>query len=223
MFPVSDVIPSRKLPVVTLSLIALHAIVFLYELRLDASGLQALYTAAGVTPAGFGWPTVLTFSLFHTGWFHIAANLLYLWLFGPNVEDAFGRGPFLLFYLACGAIAAAAQVGMQPWSPVPLIGASSAVAGVMGAYLVLYPRSRILTFVFALVRVDVIEVPAVLFLGIWFLLQLFSNLGNLGVDGADGATGFWAHVAGLVTGVICGAYARFWAAALGRYWRGSQG
>jgi membrane associated rhomboid family serine protease len=222
MFPVSDVIPSRKLPVVTLGLIALHTAAFAYELTLDASGVESLYGAAGVTPATFWWPTLLTYSILHAGWLHAGPNLLYLWLFGPNVEDAFGRGYFLIFYLACSAIAAAAQIAMQPWSAVPLIGASGAVAGVMGAYLVLYPRSRILTFMVAIVHLDVVEVPALFFLGIWFLLQLLSNLAGLGVDAVDGATGFWAHVAGLGLGIVCGAYARFRAAALSRYWRGAR-
>jgi membrane associated rhomboid family serine protease len=218
MFPVSDVIPSRKLPVVTLALIALHAIAFLFELGLGPSRLQALYTDAGLLPAAFWWPTVLTFPLLHAGWLHIGPNLLYLWLFGPNVEDAFGHVPFLIFYVACSGVAAAAHLAAQPWSPVPLIGASSAIAGLMGAYLVLYPRSRILTFTVALFYVAVIEVPAVVFLGIWFLLQLFTNVATVGIDAADGLTGFWAHVAGLGAGALCGAYARFWARALGRYW-----
>lgn len=219
MFPVSDVIPSRTTPIVTLCLIAVNATAFLYELQLDAARLQALVSTLGVTPAAFAWPSAFTSLFLHAGWLHLGSNLLYLWIFGANVEDAFGRGRFLLFYVACGAIAAAAQVGTHLWSTVPMIGASGAVAGVMGAYLVLYPRSRVLTAIFLVVYLDLIEIPAVFFLGIWFLLQLFSGVGSIGTDAADGAIAFWAHIAGFATGVACGAYSRFGAASLRRYWR----
>ena len=219
MFPVSDVIPSRATPIVTLGLIALSSIVFLCELPLDAIRLQAFVNRLGVIPAAFAWPALLTGPLLHIGWIHLGLNLLCLWIFGANVEDAFGRGRFLLFYVACGALAGGAYVAAHPWSAVPMIGASGAVAGVMGAYLVLYPRSRVLTVVVAILYLDLIEIPAVFFVGLWFLFQLFSGVGSIGAVAADGAHAFTAQIAGFVTGAICGALARFAGASLGRYWR----
>lgn len=218
MFPVSDVIPSRTTPLVTFGLIALTAAAFFYELHLDEGELRALVRIHGVTPADFWWLAVATSLFLHAGWVHVGANMLYLWIFADNVEDVFGHGRFLLFYFACGAAAAAAQVAIHPWSTVPMIGASGAVSGVIGAYLILYPRSRVLTAVFIVRSLDLIEIPAVFFLGIWFLVQLFSGVGSIGAETADGAAAFWAHVAGFLTGVICGAYSRFGAASLRRYW-----
>lgn len=219
MFPVSDVIPSRTTPVVTIGLIALNTAGFLYELRLDSGDLYAAVQRFGVTPAAFWWPSVLTSLFLHAGWLHFASNMLYLWIFGDNVEGSFGAGKFLIFYVGCGAAAAAAQVALHSSSYVPMLGASGAVAGVMGAYLVLYPHSRVLTAIVAVVYVDLIEIPALFFLGLWCLLQLFSGVGSLGVQVADGASAFRALAAGFVTGALCGAYSRFAAGSLREYWK----
>jgi membrane associated rhomboid family serine protease len=219
MFPVSDVIPSRTRPVVTTTLITLTSLAFLAELQLDGARLQALLDRFGVVPASFHPATVATSLFLHVGWLHIGTNMLYLWIFGDNVEDAFGRPRFLLFYFACGTVAALAQIAAHPTSTVPMAGASGAVAGVMGAYLVLYPRSRVLTAVFVILYLDLIEIPAVFFLAIWFLVQVFSGVGSIGAAAADGAIAFWAHVAGFATGSLCGAYSRFGAEGLRKYWR----
>ena len=218
MFPLSDVIPSRTPPIATIVLIALNALVFLFELTLDSYELRQLVGTYGVTPAAFWWPTVLTSQFLHAGWIHLAANLLFLWIFGDNVEDAFGRAWFLVFYLGCGAVASLTQVTLHSWSGAPMIGASGAVAGILGAYLVLYPRSRVLTAMFAIIYADIVEVPAIFFFGIWFIVQLLSGVGSIGTGAADGAMAFWAHLAGFLTGAACGAYARFAAASLRRYW-----
>jgi membrane associated rhomboid family serine protease len=218
MFPVSDVIPSRTTPFVTVGLIALNALAFLYELQLSRPELQIFAQAFGVVPAHFAWPTVLTSMFLHAGWMHVLGNMLYLWIFGDNVEDRLGHLGFLVFYLFCGAAAAIGQVMMNPLSVVPMIGASGAIAGVMGAYFVFYPQSRVLTAVFVVVFMDLVEIPAIFFLGIWFLMQLFSGVGSLGSHAADGGVAFWAHVGGFITGLMIGLIARARDASRRSYW-----
>jgi membrane associated rhomboid family serine protease len=130
--------------------------------------------------------------------------MLYLWIFGDNVEDRMGHGRFLAFYLTCGVAAALAQTYVSPESTVPMVGASGAIAGVMGAYFVLYPHSRIVSLVPLFIFIQVIEVPAIAFLGIWFLMQFLSGVGSIAdaADGAEGGIAFWAHSAGFVAGLI---------------------
>lgn len=204
MFPVSDVIPSRTTPYVTIGLIGLNALAFLYELQLSDAALQQVVMERGVVPAAFNWPSVLTSMFLHGGWVHFLGNMLYLWIFGDNVEDRLGHGMYVLFYAGCGAVAALSQVAVHPDSTIPMVGASGAVAGVMGAYFVLYPRSRVLTAVFIVFFIDLVEIPALFFLGIWFLMQLFSGVGSVGVEAAEGGVAFWAHVAGFVAGTATG-------------------
>lgn len=204
MFPVSDVIPSRTTPVVTIGIIVLNALAFLFELSFDERELQRFVLAFGVVPADFSWLAVLTSMFLHGGWLHVLGNMLYLWIFGDNVEDRLGHARYLLFYLFCGAIAALGQTVINPYSMVPMIGASGAVAGVMGAYFVLFPHSRVLTAVFILFFIDLIEIPAIFFLGIWFVMQLFSGVGSIGAGIADGGVAFWAHVAGFAAGAVLG-------------------
>jgi membrane associated rhomboid family serine protease len=218
MFPVSDVIPSRTTPVVTISLIILNALAFLYELQLDEPQLQVLVHYFGLIPSDFSWPTVLTSMFLHGGWLHFLGNMLYLWIFGDNVEDRLGHANYLLFYLLCGAVAALGQVAIHPDSTVPMVGASGAIAGVMGAYFVLYPRSRVLTAVFIVFFMDLIEIPAIFFLGIWFMMQLFSGVGSIGLDAADGGVAFWAHVAGFAAGALTGLLWRVREAPRRAYW-----
>jgi membrane associated rhomboid family serine protease len=205
MFPVSDVIPSRTTPYVTVTLIALNAIAFFIELRISDAELRRVVFAYGVVPAFFSWPDVLTSMFLHSGWLHFLGNMLYLWIFGDNVEDRLGHVRYLLFYLSCGAVAALGQTASHPSSTLPMIGASGAIAGVMGAYFVLYPQSRVLTAVFIIFFIDLIEIPAIYFLGIWFLMQLFSGVGSLGARAADGGVAFWAHVGGFAAGALLGA------------------
>ena len=144
----------------------------------------------------------------HGGWLHFLGNMLYLWIFGDNVEDRLGHGRFLLFYLGCGATAALGQAATNPSSVVPMVGASGAIAGVMGAYFVLFPYSRVLTAVFIVFFMDLIEIPAIFFLGIWFLMQFFSGVGSLGAGTASGGVAFWAHIVGFAVGALTGAWWR---------------
>ena len=205
MFPVSDVIPSRTVPFITVGLIVANSLVFLYMLALPGAMREGFVAAYAVVPAWFSLPTLVTSQFLHAGWMHIIGNMLYLWIFGDNVEDRLGHVRYLLFYLGAGAVAAILQVLINPFSSVPMLGASGAIAGVMGAYFVLYPQSRVLTAIFIVIFFDVVEIPAVFFLGIWFLMQLLSGVGSLGVsNAAGGGTAFWAHVGGFVVGVAIG-------------------
>ena len=204
MFPVSDVIPSKTTPYVTVTLIVLNALAFLYQLQLDSRGVQLLWQLFGLVPAHFSWVTVGTSMFLHAGWLHIIGNMLYLWIFGDNVEDSLGHSGFALFYLGCGTIAALGQVAIAAGSTLPMIGASGAIAGVMGAYFVIYPHSRILTAVFLLFFFDLIEIPAIFFLGIWFVKELFNGVGSLGTRAMTGGVAVWAHVAGFAAGGLVG-------------------
>jgi membrane associated rhomboid family serine protease len=182
---------------------------FAYELLAEAGGTldQTFYTM-GVVPFevthNFGPAVALSFltSLFlHGGFMHIAGNMLYLWIFGNNVEDSMGRGRFLVFYLLSGVIASAAQVLASPSSPVPTIGASGAIAGVLGAYIVLFPNARVQTLIFLGYFARMANLPALLVLGFWFVLQLFNGLMAFGVAQAGGVAWF-AHVGGFVAGLL---------------------
>jgi len=188
--------------VVTIALIAVNVLVFLFELSLGrAVDTFTLYW--GLVPAAFSWVTVFTSMFLHGGLLHVAGNMLYLWIFGDNVEDRMGHGRFLVFYLLCGVAAALAQTITAPDSVVPMVGASGAIAGVMGAYFVLYPKSRIVTLIPLFFFFQVIEVPAIVFLGIWFVMQFISGLGSIvTVTGQSaGGVAVWAHVAGFVAGI----------------------
>ncbi|HET9194676.1 MAG TPA: rhomboid family intramembrane serine protease [Vicinamibacterales bacterium] len=204
MIPLRDVIPSRTTPYVTIGLIAVNALVYLYEMTLGESSLDEFILYFGLVPAAFSWVAVLTSMFLHGGLLHVGGNMLFLWIFGDNVEDRMGHGRFVVFYLLCGAAAALAQTAMSPDSVVPMVGASGAVAGVMGAYFVLYPHSRIVTLIPLFVFFHVMEVPAIVFLGLWFALQFVSGVGSIAAaTGGEPAGGiaFWAHVAGFVAGV----------------------
>ena len=202
MIPLRDVIPTRTTPYVTVTLIVLNVLVFMYELSLGPYTNEFILSF-GLVPAAFSWTTVLTSMFVHGGFLHVGGNMLYLWIFGDNVEDQMGHGRFLLFYLACGAVAAFAQTMMAPDSLVPMVGASGAIAGVMGAYFVLYPRSRIVSLVIFFF-IQVVEVPAIFFLGFWFLMQFLNGIGSIAASTSQptGGVAFWAHVAGFMTGVV---------------------
>src|SRR6476659_9194433 len=208
MFPLSDVIPSRTTPYVTVGLIALNVVTFLYEFQLTGPELQLVAQIYGVVPAYFTWPTLVTSMFLHEGWMHLFGNMLYLWIFGDNVEDQLGHFGFLVFYLGAGAAAALGQVFVSAGSTIPMIGASGAIAGVMGAYFVLYPHSRVLTVVFLLFFMDMVEIPAIFFLGIWFIKELFSGVGSLGARSLNGGVAFWAHVVGFAVGAVIGFFWR---------------
>lgn len=215
MFPIRDDNPTRRRPVVTYALVAACGLVWVVVqgagfdgARFDASicELGAIPAevlgnggvAEGPCAAGSLSKSALVTSMFlHGGWFHLLGNLWFLWIFGNNVEDVLGRGRFLLFYLAAGVLAALAHVGAAPGSTLPMVGASGAISGVMGAYLVLFPRARVKTLLFLVIFVTILEVPAFVYLIYWFLLQLGSS-----AMGVDSGVAFWAHIGGFVVGAL---------------------
>jgi membrane associated rhomboid family serine protease len=204
VIPLRDVIPSRTTPYVTIALVAINVLVFLYQFSLGA-GVNEFVLAFGLVPADFSWITVFTSMFLHGGFLHVGGNMLYLWIFGDNVEDRMGHGRFLAFYLLCGMAAALGQTVTVPESIIPMVGASGAVAGVMGAYFVLYPHSRIVTLLPLFIFIQIIEVPAIFFLGIWFVMQLLSGVGSIAAatEGhPSGGVAFWAHVAGFAAGIV---------------------
>jgi membrane associated rhomboid family serine protease len=203
MIPLRDVIPSRTTPGVTLTLIAANILVFLFQASLSERGQELFIYAFGLVPASFSLAAMFTSMFVHGGLAHLFGNLLFLWIFGDNVEDRLGHGRFLVFYLLCGVAAALAQTALDVTSVVPMVGASGAIAGVMGAYLVLYPHSRVLMlFPFP---VFLFELPAVVFLVMWFFVQFLNGIGQLPIfqqDQISGGVAFWAHVMGFVAGLV---------------------
>jgi membrane associated rhomboid family serine protease len=185
------------------ALLALNALVFMRQAALGAGEMEQFIVAFGLVPADFSWLAVLTSMFVHGGLMHAAGNMLYLWIFGDNVEDRMGHGRFLAFYLLCGAAAALAQTAAAPDSPVPMVGASGAIAGVMGAYFVLYPKSRVLTLI--PFPITVVEIPAVYLLGLWFVMQFVNGLASMTPPEGGalaGGVAFWAHAAGFGAGVL---------------------
>ncbi len=206
MIPLYDTLHSRRFPLVNWLLIAVNVLVFLYELSLSPAGLDRLTRTWGLVPAQLLarpaalWITILTSMFLHGGWFHIISNMWVLFIFGDNVEDRLGGFRYLIFYLLSGVAAAVLQALILPASRVPTIGASGAIAGVLGAYLVLYPRAKVASLVPILFIFTIIEIPAFLFLLFWFVSQLFS--GWLTLQGTAGAgVAWWAHVGGFLFGM----------------------
>ncbi len=216
MIPIQDSTPRRCPPVMTYSLIALNGLVFLMETTLPQRLLQDFFYLFGVVPAlathaffsgdiavtGHVLVSLFTCMFVHGGWIHIIGNMWTLWIFGDNVEDAMGPGRFLLFYLTSGICASLIHVAMNPLSQLPIVGASGAIAGVMGAYYVLYPRARIVLLFPILFIPFFFEVPAVFYLAIWFLQQLFSGTLSLAAPFSSGGVAWWAHVGGFVFGML---------------------
>ena len=203
MFPLRDVIPSRTTPYITVTLIVLNGVAWFYELALPRDVLPVFLQIYGVVPADFSPPTLVSSMFLHGSWMHVIGNMWWLWIFGDNVEDRVGHGRFIIFYLLCGMAASLGQVAMDPNSMLPTIGASGAIAGVMGAYFVLYPQSRVLTLI-PFIWLQIVELPAVVLLGFWFLMQIFSA-GTIAMTAAShgsGGVAFAAHVAGFVMGLI---------------------
>ncbi len=209
MLPLRDFIPTRRFPVLTVGIIIVNIIAFAYELLAEASGtLEQTFYTMGVVPFDvthdFGLAVAFSFvtSMFlHGGFMHIAGNMLYLWIFGNNVEDSMGRGRFLVFYLMTGSVASIAQVLARPDSALPTIGASGAIAGVLGAYIVLFPNARVQTLIFLGYFARMAQLPALLVLGFWFVLQLFNGLLAFGMMQMGGVAWF-AHVGGFVAGLL---------------------
>src|SRR5229473_2022407 len=203
MIPLRDVIPSRTVPFLTVSIIVVNLLAWFYELALPREDLPLFLQQFGVVPAYFTLPTLVSSMFLHGSWSHVLGNMWYLWIFGDNVEDRMGHGRFLIFYLLCGFVAAFGQIFIDPTSTLPTIGASGAIAGVMGAYFVLYPQSRVLTLIPLIVFWEIVELPAIVLLGFWFLMQLFSA-GAIAVTANThgGGVAFMAHVAGFIFGLI---------------------
>ena len=203
MIPLRDVIPSRTTPYITITIILLNALAWFYEISMPERLLTQFLYVYGVVPASFSGATLITSMFLHGSWSHVIGNMWYLWIFGDNVEDRVGHGRFIVFYLLCGVAAAVGQIVMDPYSQLPTIGASGAIAGVMGAYFVLYPHSRVLTLI-PWIFLQVVELPAIVLLGVWFLMQLL-NAGTIAVTAnthGGGGVAFAAHVAGFIVGVV---------------------
>jgi membrane associated rhomboid family serine protease len=214
MIPLYDTLHSRRFPLVSVLLIALNALVFFYELTLSPVGLDRLTRTWGLVPAQLAahplvaWVTIFTSMFLHGGWLHIISNMWVLFIFGDNVEDRMGGALYLVFYLLGGIAAALMEAFILPGSRVPMIGASGAIAAVLGAYLVLYPLARVASLVPILFIFTIIEIPAFIFLLFWLVLQLFS--GWLALGGATGSgIAWWAHVGGFAFGMVTvGLFAR---------------
>lgn len=211
MLPLSDHNPRRTFPIINLLLIGTNILFFLWELSLGEALQPALMNVAFIPKRfwlpGYLVPDVLTIfvSMFlHGGFLHIGSNMLYLWIFGDNIEDRLGHVRYLVFYLLCGVLATLAHAFASPNSAIPAIGASGAIAGVLGAYLILFPRAQVTTVIPIFFFITVRELPAVLLLGLWFVLQLFSGVGSLGVQAAHdvGGVAYFAHIGGFVAGMI---------------------
>ncbi|HOT91888.1 MAG TPA: rhomboid family intramembrane serine protease [Anaerolineae bacterium] len=209
MIPLGDDIPSRRFPTVTLGLIVVNTLVFFFEVLLGPRA-DLLAQMFGATPIHImtGWTNPLTLvTLFtamylHGGWAHLIGNMLYLWIFGDNVEDRMGHGRFFVFYTLCGVLSGMAQVLAMPTSRVPAIGASGAIAGVLGAYLLLFPHARIRTLIPLFFFYTTIYLPAILVLGGWFLVQFLNGIASLSVNVQVGGVAWWAHIGGFASGML---------------------
>ena len=207
MFPLYDTLRPRRFPLVNWILIGLNGIVFYYELTLGNAGLERFIRTWGLVPTNLAahpdaaWVTIFTSMFIHGGWLHILSNMWFLLIFGDNIEDRLGGSRYLFFYLLSGTAAALLQAYLLIGSGEPMIGASGAIAGVLGAYLILYPRARIASLVPILFIFTLVEVPAFIFLLFWFILQLFSGLFILNGGAASGVV-WWAHIGGFLFGMV---------------------
>jgi membrane associated rhomboid family serine protease len=203
MIPLRDSTPSHSTPVVTVLLIAVNCAVFFHQISLDAfSRNEFIYTYA-MTPDRFAASTMVTSMFLHGGWLHIIGNMWFLWIYGDNVEDVLGKARYLAFYLACGVAAALTHLVFNAESRVPTVGASGAIAGVMGAYLLKFPGSRIVTLIPIFVFFTTVEIPAFVILLYWFAIQIFSGVGELGRANVNqGGVAWFAHIGGFVAGAV---------------------
>jgi len=215
VIPIGDSPRARRFPWVNLGLILANVIVFVYELSLSPWELQRFFLEWGAVPVRLtewladpsGWrgpATVFTSMFIHGGWMHLIGNMLFLWVFGDNVEDALGHVTYLLFYLAAGVGAVAMQVAVDQGGMVPMVGASGAIAGVLGAYFLLYPTATVAVLVPFFWFFGALPMPAALLIGVWFFLQLFNGIASLGARAVGVNTGiaFWAHIGGFLTGLL---------------------
>ncbi|UWR10277.1 rhomboid family intramembrane serine protease [Sulfitobacter mediterraneus] len=205
MFPIRDHNPSGRTPYVTYALMAMNIGIFLSYVPLltEPRALYAFYDAWALIPArigmGQGFEGLFTSMFLHGGWMHLLGNMLFLWIFGDNIEDEMGHVRYLLFYIACGVAAGLAQVWFEPSSRVPMVGASGAIAGVMGAYLLLFPKAKVDILIIFVVFFRIFPIPAWIMLALWFGAQF---LGGIAADAGTGGVAYWAHAGGFVAGLI---------------------
>jgi membrane associated rhomboid family serine protease len=221
MIPLRDANPVRRTPVVTIAIVVACIAAFAYRLGLDSTAdggaaVDAFFEQYGLVPAhlsaaiasgrGLGEQalSIFTSMFLHVDLQHIVGNMIFLWIFGNNIEDRLGRLGFIAFYLLAGVAAAATQFAIDPSSTVPMVGASGAISAILGAYVVLFPGARVLSLVFLVFFYQLIEVPAWAYLGFWFVLQLVDGLGSLGAAGSQGGVAFFAHIGGFLVGVAVG-------------------
>lgn len=213
MIPLKDNVRSGTFPFFNIILILANIAVFSIELRQPSPhtlerffSQWSLYSGPLLSSPWTNWYRVISSMFLHESWVHLIGNMLYLWVFGDNVEDRVGHIRYLIFYLAVGSTAAMTQVFINPWSNIPMIGASGAIAGVMGAYFVLYPKAKVMTAIPILFFLKLVEIPAIFFLGFWFIIQAFQSYGSLLslVAGAKdvGGVAWWAHAGGFLSGLI---------------------
>jgi membrane associated rhomboid family serine protease len=213
MIPLTDKNPTHRFPAVTIALIIVNAGVFLYEVSLGER-IESFLQLFGAIPREIvssltlrdfipGILVPMATSMFvHGGWIHLIGNMLYLWVFGDNVEDKLGRLRYLIFYLICGFAASGLHVLLDPHSSMPMVGASGAISGVLGAYLLMFPRARVVTLIPIFFFIQIAELPALVVLGLWFVMQFFNGVLSLGQEtGGMGGVAWWAHVGGFVTGL----------------------
>jgi len=213
MIPLKDDNPTRITPVITWGFIAVNVMVFLYQVSLGQEGQRFIYEYGAIPAVVFGYKTLpkslaaippgvslFTSMFLHGGWLHLIGNMWYLWIFGDNIEEAMGRVRYLAFYLICGLLASVSHVLSSPDSILPSIGASGAISGVLGAYVLLYPRARVLVLIPLGFFTRLMYIPAAFVLGFWFVLQLLS--GSLGGAQDGGGVAFWAHIGGFIAGML---------------------
>jgi len=216
MFPIRDTIPRLRFPYVTWALIIINGIIFLFEISIPKDTLQMVLYLFGLVPARYSYPqwayihglpfdhylSFLTNMFLHGGWVHIIGNMWFLHLFGSGVEDRLGHGRFLIFYLLSGIAASVFFFVVSIHTKVPVMGASGAIAGVMGAYLVMFPKAKILTLILIFIFPLFVELSAFFYIGFWFLLQLFSGTLSLASQATEGGVAWWGHVGGFIAGVV---------------------
>ncbi len=215
MIPIKDRNPTHRFPIITILIIIVNVVVFLYEVSLDSKGLESFFLAYGVIPFSvigtfaqgpldpMAVFPLLSSMFLHGGILHLGGNMLYLWVFGDNIEDKLGHGRFLAFYLLCGLAATLLHVVIDPASTVPTAGASGAISGVLGAYLLMFPKARVVTVIPIFFFLQVAELPALIVLGFWFVIQFFNGMASLGYEtGGMGGVAWWAHIGGFIAGLL---------------------
>ncbi len=207
MIPLRDSTPSNTFPLITLTIIAINLVIFIWQGSSGAEAMMELFSVWGLVPINYGYGYIspigylpfFTSMFLHVNWMHVIGNMWMLWLFGDNLEDKMGKVRFILFYLSCGIIAALTHYFVNPFSGVPVVGASGAVAGVMGAYFLLFKKARVLTFV---PPFFLFNIPAWIYLGFWALTQVWCGTASVFLADACGGIAFWAHVGGFVAGML---------------------